>query len=76
MTQDDRWEYQYNQMMTFMNKHHKRPSKYYGEELAMHNWFKYNKKQLAKGLLPDHRIKKFKKLLEMANELRRINQYA
>lgn len=76
MTQDERWEQQYEQIRAFMNEHHRRPSKHHIEEHLMLNWFKYNKKMMAKGLLPDDRMEKFEKLLEEADGLRRKNQYA
>ncbi len=47
MTQDERWQSQYDQMMAFMKTNHRRPSKHRVEEHNMLNWFKSNKKQIA-----------------------------
>lgn len=49
MTQDERWQAQYDQMMTFMNENHRRPSKHRLEEHDMLNWYKHVKKAIAKG---------------------------
>ena len=49
MTQDERWQRQYEEMMTFMETNHRRPSKHRLEEHDMLNWFKSTKKQIAKG---------------------------
>ncbi len=40
MTQNERWQRQYEEMMTFMENNHRRPSKHRLEEHDMLNWFK------------------------------------
>lgn len=75
MTQDERWQIQYEQVMAFMEEHHRRPSKHRLEEHQMLNWIKHTKKMIAKeGYSPD-RVEKFKALLELADKYRKINQY-
>ena len=75
MTQDERWQQQYEQMMTFMNENHRRPSKHRLEEHDMLNWYKATKKRIAKGELSEDRLEKFKTLQEVAEKYRRLNQY-
>ena len=75
MTQDERWQIQYDQMMEFMKTNHRRPSKHRLEEHDMLNWFKATKKKIAKGGYSEDRIEKFNKLLEVADKYRRKNQY-
>ena len=75
MTQDERWQQQYEQMMTFMNENHRRPSKHRLEEHDMLNWYKATKKRIAKGELSEDRMEKFKTLQEVAEKYRRLNQY-
>ena len=75
MTQDERWQQQYEQMMAFMNENHRRPSKHRLEEHDMLNWFKATKKRITKGELSEERQKKFNILLEVAEKYRRQNQY-
>ena len=75
MTQEERWNAQYERMMEFMKTNHRRPSKHRLEEHDMLNWFKATKKMIAKGDYPPDRLKKFELLMEVANEFRRKNQY-
>lgn len=75
MTQEERWQVQYEQMMAFMEENHRRPSKHRLEEHDMLNWFKSNKKMLNKGVFPEERLERFRKLLELAEKYRRLNQY-
>ena len=75
MTQDERWQRQYDQMMAFMDTYHRRPSKHRLEEHDMLNWFKHTKKLIARGECPQERIEKFAVLMETANKYRRKNQH-
>ena len=75
MTQEERWQQQYEQMMEFMETNHRRPSKHRLEEHDMLNWFKATKKRVAKRELSDERLKKFNILIEVADKYRRLNQY-
>lgn len=76
MTQDEKWQRQYEQMMAFMNTHHRRPSKHRLEEHDMLNWFKSTKKKISKEGYSKERIEKFAVLMEVANKYRRKNQFA
>lgn len=76
MTQEEHWQQQYDQIMSYMKVNHRRPSKYHEEDLKMHNWIKYNKKVMNKGLMPAQRLNKFQKLLAKAEQYRRLNQYS
>ena len=75
MTQDERWNLHYEEMMTFMKTYHRRPSKYKLEEHDMLNWFKATKKKIAQGNYPQERLKKFAQLLKVAENYQRKNQY-
>lgn len=75
MTQDERWQMQYEQMMSFIEENHRRPSKHRIEEHDLLNWFKHTKKMIAKRDYPTDRLEKFAKLLEVADKYRRKNQY-
>ena len=75
MTQDEKWQIQFEQMMSFMEENHRRPSKHRLEEHDMLNWFKATKKMIAKGGYSPERLEKFARLLEVANKYRRLNQY-
>ena len=65
MTQEEKWQQQFEQMMAFMETNRRRPSKHRLEEHDMLNWFKATKKRIVKGELPEERLKKFTVLLEV-----------
>ena len=49
MTQDERWLARYNEVMTFIEKNHRNPSKYYDEEKLMVHFLKRNRKLMNTG---------------------------
>ena len=75
MTQDEKWQIQYEQMMEFMETNHRRPSKYRIEEHDLLNWLKATRKKMNAGELKPERVEKFQKLLEMGERYKRKNQY-
>lgn len=75
MTQDERWIAKYNEIMAFMAENHRRPSKYNKEERNMWNWLRHTQKQMNSGLLKPERIELFKKLVELGEKYKRVNQY-
>lgn len=75
MTQDERWQQQYEQVLTFMNANHRRPSKHRIEEHLMLNWIKHNKRLYVQGSLPADRMEKFARLMSVADCYRRVNQW-
>jgi hypothetical protein len=75
MTQDERWLAQWKQIMDFMEKNHRRPSKYVPEEKLMHHWWKHQQKIVNAGELNEDRIELFQKLLEMGEKYKHVNQY-
>lgn len=75
MTQDERWNIRYNEVMEFISTNHRNPSKYNMEERNMYNYIKHTRKQLNQGLLKPERIEAFRKLLELMELYKRKNQY-
>jgi len=76
MTQEERWLEKYNEVVTFIETNKRNPSKHDDEERGRYlNWMKHNRKLFAAGLLKEDRVEKFKKLLELFEKYRRINQY-
>jgi hypothetical protein len=75
MTQDEKWRKRYDEVMAFMEREHRNPSKYRIEEHDMLNWMKANRKKLnADGLKPE-RVEKFKELLALTEENKHVNQW-
>lgn len=75
MTQDERWEANWQEIMNFMAVNKRRPSKYEGSERGMRNWWKHQQKLYNAGLLKGDRIEMYKQLLETGEKYRHVNQY-
>jgi hypothetical protein len=75
MTQDERWINKYNEVMDFMGTYHRNPSRHRIEEHDMLNWLKATRKKLNAGELKEERVELFKKLLEIGEKYKRVNQY-
>jgi len=75
MTQDERWNVRYQEVRNFIEDNHRNPSKHRIEEHDMLNWVKQQRKLLNAGRLKAERIERFRELLVMIEENKRINQY-
>ena len=76
MTQDERWLAKFNEVKTFIESNHRNPSKYDAEERGKYyNWLRHNKKLYNFGELKEERMEIFKKLLELTEEYKRVNQW-
>ena len=76
MTQDERWQKRYKEVVDFINANHRNPSKHYDEERNMHTFVKHNRKLLNKGEMKSERVEPFNKLLALIEDNKRKNQYA
>ena len=75
MTQDERWNVRYQEVMAFIEANKRNPSKHRIEEHDYLNWLKANRKALNAGKMKPERVEKFKELMEMMERYRRKNQY-
>lgn len=75
MTQDEKWIHKYNEVMEFINTNHRNPSKHRIEEHNMLNWLKANRKVLNAGALKPERVERFRGLLAIIEENKRVNQW-
>jgi len=75
MTQEERWQKQYEEVNLFIETNKRNPSKHRIEEHDMLNWLKANRKALNAGKMKPERVEKFKELLELTEQYRRKNQY-
>ena len=75
MTQEEKWLIKYNEVMEFINTNHRNPSKHRIEEHNMLNWLKANRKLLNAGALKSERVEAFKRLLELVEQYKRVNQF-
>ena len=75
MTQEERWQIRYDEVVEFIETNHRNPSKHRIEEHDMLNWVKANRKALNAGKMKDERVERFKELLELMEQHRRVNQW-
>ena len=75
MTQDERWQAKYKEVMDFMETNHRNPSRHRIEEQDMLNWLKATRKKMNVGELKAERVEMFQQLLALAEEYKRKNQY-
>lgn len=53
MTQDERWQKQYDEVVEFIQTNHRNPSRHRIEEHDMLNWLKANRKRMNAGELKE-----------------------
>ena len=75
MTQDERWQAKYKEVVEFIESNRRNPSRHRIEEHDMLNWVKANRKALNAGKMRAERVEAFKRLLEMSEQYRRKNQW-
>ena len=75
MTQDERGNNRYDEVVWFIETYHRNPSRHRIEEHDMLNWLKANRKTLNAGKMKPESVEKFRKLLELTELYRRKNQY-
>ena len=75
MTQDERWNIRYQEVVGFIEVNKRNPSRHRIEEHDMLNWVKANRKAMNAGKMKTERVEAFMKLLEMMEECKRVNQW-
>ena len=75
MTQDERWQKQYEEVVGFIQTNKRNPSRHRIEEHDMLNWMKANRKVMNAGKMKPSRVEMFEKLLALMEEYKRKNQY-
>ena len=75
MTQDEKWKTKYEEVVGFIKKNKRNPSKHRIEEHDMLNWVKANRKVMNAGKMKPSRVEMFEKLLALMEECKRVNQY-
>ena len=75
MTQEERWNKRYEEVKDFIVKNHRNPSRHRIEEHDMLNWIKANRKVMNKGEMKPERMEKFKDLLKLIEDHKRLNQW-
>lgn len=75
ISQEERWIQNYQRIIYFIETHQALPSRHHPEDYQLLNWMKYNRRLWAKGKLPPERVDAFNKLLKMAKEYHKFNQF-
>ena len=75
MDQETRWLTKYKEVMEFIERCHRNPSRHRIEEHDMLNWVKANRKRMNASQLKESRLGMFKELLALSEQYRRKNQY-
>ncbi|UKK67615.1 helicase associated domain-containing protein [Prevotella communis] len=75
MTQEERWNLRYKEVVEFVETNHRNPSRHRIEEHDMLNWVKANRKVMNAGKMRPERVEAFGRLMEMMEEYKRKNQY-
>ena len=75
MTQEEKWKANYDEVVAFIRENGRNLSKYNLEERRLYTWMKHQRKVMNAGALKAERIEPFKRLLELIEENKRINQW-
>ena len=76
MTQDESWQAKYKEVVAFILREKRNPSKYEAEERGRYgNWLRHNRKVYNAGEMKEERVERFQKLLDLCEQYRRKNQY-
>lgn len=75
MTQEERWNAKYNEVKNFIEVNHRNPSRHHIEEHLLLNWVKQQRKMMNAGTLKPERIEPFKRLLDLMEQNKRVNQH-
>ena len=75
MTQDERWQKRYEEVVDFIEANKRNPSKYVAEERLMVHFLKRGRKMLNAGELAEPRVSQFLELLALSEQYKRRNQW-
>ena len=75
MTQNEKWNQRYREVVDFIEINHRNPSRHRLEEHDMLNWVKQQRKLKNKGELKAERTEMLERLLSLWEEYKRVNQY-
>ena len=76
MSQEQRWNKRYEEVVEFIEANKRNPSKHDEEERGKFlNWLKANRKVMNAGKMKPERVEKFKELVALTEQYRRKNQY-
>ena len=76
MTQDESWQAKYKEVVAFILREKRNPSKYDAEERGRYgNWLRHNRKVYNAGEMKEERKARFEELMELMEQFKHVNQY-
>ena len=75
MTQEERWQKRYEEVVGFIETNKRNPSKYAPEEKLLVHFLKRGRKLMNAGELKEPRLSLFKELLVLSEQYKRVNQW-
>ena len=75
MTQNERWQKNYEEVMNFIKSNRRNLSKYDLGERRLYTWLKHNRKEMNAGMLKEPRLRMFRELLVLSEQYKRKNQW-
>jgi hypothetical protein len=75
MTQNERWQKNYEEVMNFIKSNRRNLSKYDLTERRLYTWLKHNRKEMNAGMLKEPRLSLFRELLVLREQYKRKNQW-
>ena len=75
MTQEERWQKRYEEVKAFIETNKRNPSRHFVENRNLLSWVKQQRKLMNAGTLKPERVEAFKRLMEIWEENKRVNQY-
>lgn len=76
MTQDEAWMRKYEEVVAFILREKRNPSRYDAEERGMYvNWLRHNRKLYNAGEMKGERVALFEDLLNLSEQYKRKNQW-
>ncbi len=75
MTQEERWQKRYEEVVGFIETNKRNPSKYAPEEKLLVHFLKRGRKLMNAGELKEPRLSQFLEMLELCEKYKRKNQY-
>ena len=75
MTQNERWQQNYEEVMHFLKSNRRNLSKYDLGERRLYTWLKHNRKEMNAGMLKEPRLRMFRELLVLSEQYKRKNQW-
>lgn len=72
MTQEEKWQVKYDEVVHFIETNKRNPSKHRIEEHLMLNWIKHQRKLLNVGKMKAERVEMFERLLVLVEQYRHV----